>query len=126
MYFFLNTYTRLMSSVIRWLINGHITSLLCVCLCLLYACVNMPLIIGKVMCPFIIAIIMKHSLSPVGVHVLSIKCFFLFLRGVFIRVYGLCDSLDFRRLLQKNDDSSTQTYKSHSQNKSGVLVLSTT
>lgn len=39
----------------------------------------MALIIGKVVCPFIIAIIMKHSLSPAGVYVLSIKCFFLFL-----------------------------------------------
>lgn len=117
-----------MSSVIRWLINGHITSLLCVCLFLLYACVNMALIIGKVMCPFIIAIIMKHSPSPAGVYVLSIKYFFLFFEGggVFIRVYALCDSLDFRGLLPKNDDSSTQTYKSDSQNKSGVLVLSTT
>lgn len=58
------------------------TSLVCsVCLFLLYACVNMALIIGKVMCPFIIAIIMKHSLSPAGVYVLSIKYFFLFLGG---------------------------------------------
>lgn len=42
-----------MCVVIRWLINGHITALPCVCLCVLYACFNMPLIIGAVICSFI-------------------------------------------------------------------------
>lgn len=43
------------------------------------------------MCPFIIAIVMKHSLCPVGELVLSIKCC-IFLASV----YALWDSLGFR------------------------------
>ncbi len=56
---------------------------LCVCLRLLYACFNMPLIIGAVMCPFITPIIMKHSLCAVGVCVLSFRQIMFFSQGVY-------------------------------------------
>lgn len=67
-------------------INGHIT-LCSVCLCLQYACFNMPLIIGTVMCSSITPIIMKHSLCAGGVCVLSNK-----LMCCCHGVYALCNS----------------------------------
>lgn len=70
--FFLYAYTQLMCLVIRQLIYRHVT-VCSVCLCLLYACFNMLLIIGAVMCSFIIPITMKHSQCTVGVCVLSMK-----------------------------------------------------
>lgn len=69
---FFYTYTKLMCLIIRWLINWHI-AVCSVCLCLPYACFNMPLIIGAVMCSFITPIIMKHSLCAAGVCVLSFQ-----------------------------------------------------
>lgn len=70
-----------------------------VCLCLLYACFNMPLIIGAVMCSFIIPIITKHSLCSVGVCVSSMKRMM-----VLTKVYSLWIFTFYNTTPSHNDD----------------------
>lgn len=56
---------------------------LCVCLRLLYACFNMPLIIGAVMCPFITPIIMKTLTVCCGCMCVIFQTNYVFSQGVY-------------------------------------------